>query len=833
MVEVPLFQVSVVLPTYNEAASLPWLVPEILRALDAQNLRGEIIVVDDDSPDGTARVAEQLAEDLPVRVIRRTHERGLATAALAGLRASRATVCAVMDADGSHPVPDMMAMVQMVLDDKAEIVVGSRRVRGGGSRDWPLFSQLKSRAAASLALGLTAMTDPTTGMMAVRRSLLESLELDPVGWKIVLEVVVKAHPSRLAEYPIVFTDRTAGENKQNLAVLGLYLLHMYRLYNFRFPAAVELLKFYLVGLFGIFVDLSAVAAAKHLWGLDTRLCQIIGFSLAVTSNYALNRRFSFRQAKRVPLIASYAAYLGTNLVGLTLRMLTIHVLMLLTSLDQQHGYLLLSALGIGVASFANFLGAKYFAFAPRTKRPSSDRTESLFPSPSTQSGRSQLTQGWLAVALGALLVGALNLSPSAQRSATENANTQLAQEITNDLRAFLRPPQNLELERHAGGEAPSYVLPALRGTPLFPLLLSVATRIGPYGMALLPALVFAVFLSACLSGLRPLDRRAASAAVWLAASAPWIVAQFSQLVPEPLAAACAALGFALLVRSEGKLRLLFGFLAGVCVGLGFAVNLWLILPGLSACSMYLVARTYEGAQAERARWARTSLWFFVGFGLAALSHLAVIAVLSRGDLEPWLDSVYLALFYSARVEQTPRATPLASWNYALWLVRDHGALLAPLCLGMPALTRRMNVTKRAFSAAVFAALLALIPLSIPAAQNPLYMAPMLAFIYMLTALSLVSSQNLPHHYRRVNRSAARFSLAVAAALCVGWSISAVCNLTVWSSALGHLAHIAVWSVPSVWMLREKPLIPTLLPCAVTSFALAALLTAWGPHGLPQ
>ena len=90
MAEAQPLDVSVVLPTYNEAASLPVLVPEIVRVLAADGLRGEVIVVDDDSPDGTADIAAQLGETLPVRVLRRTHERGLATAVIAGFELSRA-----------------------------------------------------------------------------------------------------------------------------------------------------------------------------------------------------------------------------------------------------------------------------------------------------------------------------------------------------------------------------------------------------------------------------------------------------------------------------------------------------------------------------------------------------------------------------------------------------------------------------------------------------------------------------------------------------------------------------------------------------------------------
>ena len=229
MLDEPRRDVSVVLPTYNESASLPVLIPRIVEVLHRAGLTGEVVVVDDASPDRTADVARQLAATLPVRVLERQGERGLATAVIAGFRMSRADVCVVMDADGSHPVEALPGMVRMILEDKAEIVVGSRHVPGGGSTDWPLFSQLKSRFAASLAVGLSGMTDPTTGYMAVRRSLVEKLTLDPVGWKIVLETVVKAHPARLAEVPIVFTDRTEGQSKMSGRIVREAIWMVWRL----------------------------------------------------------------------------------------------------------------------------------------------------------------------------------------------------------------------------------------------------------------------------------------------------------------------------------------------------------------------------------------------------------------------------------------------------------------------------------------------------------------------------------------------------------------------------------------------------------------------------
>ena len=177
-------------------------------------------------------------------------------------------------------------------------------------------------------------------------------------------------------------------------------------------------------------------------------------------------------------------------------------------------------------------------------------------------------------------------------------------------------------------------------------------------------------------------------------------------------------------------------------------------------------------------------------------------------------------------------SPASPWAYVQWLARDHGALLVLLMLGLPALTRRMSVPRRAFAGAVLGALLALVPLSIPVAKEPLYMAPALPFAYSLAGLALLAPDRLPPHYRRVNRIAARTSLTLAGLLVVGW-IGFVFfreRSPLWGSAL-HAAHVCVWSVPSLRVLSRKAVAPCVVPCALTSFVLAAVLTLAGPRDL--
>jgi dolichol-phosphate mannosyltransferase len=819
--------VSVVLPTYNESASLPVLVPRIAAALSAAGLAGEIIIVDDNSPDQTAEVARGLAATYPMQVLKRTEERGLATAVLRGFSMSEAEVCVVMDADGSHPVEALGGMVRLILEDKAEIVVGSRHVAGGGSSDWPLFSRFKSRFAASLTLGLTSMTDPTTGFMAIRRTLLPALKLDPVGWKIVLEIAVKAHPARLAEVPIIFTDREHGESKQSLGVLAEYFSHLYKLYKFRFPALIEFLKFCLVGLLGLFVDLSILSALKELGDVDLRLCQVFGFLGAVSFNFAINRRFSFEHARNTPLVSSYLAYVGANLVGLTLRMLVIQTLLSLTSLDQGRGYLLVSVIGILVATLVNFIGVKYFAFAtPRTREAEPSLRISLEPPamsrepPSAQAALSLVLLAGGVFFLASVLLGL-------PRTHDEQVNLIMADNIRDGMSGFVHPATT----PHFAGDWRHDALPSLGNTPIYPLLLAAFGALGEPGLAALTLITFALCLLGAYWAVSPVSNSGARATVLLLMSSPWLVGAFSLREFEPLVCALGVLAFAALLRAKGARALRWAFLAGALLGLGFAVKMWLVTPALFSALGFIVARAYTLPEAQLKQLPWVSAALMLGFGIFAASHLLFVALVSPSDLGAWIEWVYLGLFSGHGISaQKLSALPdgASRWAYLGFLLRDHGALLVPIALGLPSLTRRLGGLQRAWFAAVAFALLGLVPLSVPAAKEPLYMAPALPFLYGFAALCLVAPDYTPARYARVDRASAKLSIAIACTLMI---VSLVRVLGAHTEPtlllLLHCAHVAIWTVPSFRVLQHKPIKPVIVGCAFVSLLLAFALLSQG------
>ena len=211
--------ISVVVPTYNEAASIPELLQRTARALAGREW--EAVIVDDGSPDGTADVAERLAPAIPVKVVRRSGKLGLASAVVAGFTAARGDIFVVMDADLSHP-PEVVPRLVDAVADGADIAVGSRYVPGGGTVDWPLRRRVISRVACIMGNALVPVRDATSGFLALRPSVIEGAHLDPIGFKIGFEIMARGRYARVVEVPYVFRDRRAGSSKFGSREVWLY-----------------------------------------------------------------------------------------------------------------------------------------------------------------------------------------------------------------------------------------------------------------------------------------------------------------------------------------------------------------------------------------------------------------------------------------------------------------------------------------------------------------------------------------------------------------------------------------------------------------------------------
>jgi glycosyltransferase involved in cell wall biosynthesis len=223
--------VSVVVPTYNERGSLVTLYPEVCAALTPY--ASELIIVDDGSPDGTAAYAATLVGPVEVVVKNRGRKLGLATAVTDGFALARGSVIVVMDADGSHPPAAIPRLVEAVTGGGAEFALGSRYIAGGSSPGLSRSRRWISRGATILARPLVRVVDPMSGFFAFRRQVLTRCALSPLGFKIGLEIMVRCRPLPIAEIPITFRPRTAGESKLGQGEIGRYLRHIGRLYGFR------------------------------------------------------------------------------------------------------------------------------------------------------------------------------------------------------------------------------------------------------------------------------------------------------------------------------------------------------------------------------------------------------------------------------------------------------------------------------------------------------------------------------------------------------------------------------------------------------------------------
>ena len=229
---------TIVIPTYNEAGGIETLLTQLAEIFAANRLDGELVVVDDNSPDGTGAIVEKLTERYPVRCLHRAGKMGLSSGVIDGWNFARPDSVALgcMDADLSHDPNVVPKLVAAIASGKYGLAVGSRYVRGGGIANWPLKRKIASIVACAMAWPLTPIRDITSGFLLVRRDALTGIALDPIGFKIGLEVAAKARYGKVLEIPYVFKDRIVGESKLNGKEINNYLKQLRRLYTGRiFP----------------------------------------------------------------------------------------------------------------------------------------------------------------------------------------------------------------------------------------------------------------------------------------------------------------------------------------------------------------------------------------------------------------------------------------------------------------------------------------------------------------------------------------------------------------------------------------------------------------------
>jgi dolichol-phosphate mannosyltransferase len=238
-------QVSVIVPTLNEAENLPALVTRIAAALAGWPY--EILIVDDSSPDRTAEVCAELARAHPLRlIVRPATKEGLSGAVLQGMALARGEFLVVMDADLQHPPEQIPQLLAPLERGEADFVIGSRYTPGGTTQEqWGALRRMNSWLATLLARPFSGrVQDPMSGFFALKRQTYEGAErLTPLGYKIGLELMCKARVGRVREVPIHFGTRKGGRSKLTLKQQFRYLEHLSRLYDFTYPRASPIVKF--------------------------------------------------------------------------------------------------------------------------------------------------------------------------------------------------------------------------------------------------------------------------------------------------------------------------------------------------------------------------------------------------------------------------------------------------------------------------------------------------------------------------------------------------------------------------------------------------------------
>ena len=358
-----------IVPTYNEKDNIDELVQRVSKTIPG----AEIVIVDDNSPDGTSDRARELAKSYKMKVITRSGKLGLSSAVMEGFAAATGDILVVMDADLSHPPEKIPELVGKIESGEAEIVFGSRHVEGGSIENWPFYRKVVSKGAALLARGLTKVKDPMSGFFALKRSVIDGVTLDPVGYKIGLEILVKGKYSKVVEVPIRFANRKAGKSKLGGSEMLRYIDHVSMLYEHRRFWLGKYLKFALIGGIGTLINLAIFWIVAEVLDQTPFWAIAIAFVVADTNNYIWNRLWTFKSKGQIKF--QYPQFLIISVIGLALNELLFHVIVynLFPALEivPDKGSLLLvsvQALCILIISVFNFLANSAWTFRHDIRR---------------------------------------------------------------------------------------------------------------------------------------------------------------------------------------------------------------------------------------------------------------------------------------------------------------------------------------------------------------------------------------------------------------------------------------------------------------------------------
>lgn len=372
-------QVSVIIPTYNESQNILNILKSVRDNLP-KNIITEAIVIDDNSPDGTGQIVEEYIQNIQkfanhtIDIIHRSAKKGLSSAILNGISHARGQTIVIMDSDFSHPPQIIPKMIEALKQSQCDIVVASRYVTGGAIRGWSLKRKLISKIATKIAKkGLHVQADdPMSGFFAFKRNIINGLKFDAIGYKMLLEILVKTKGVNVKEIPYTFTNRRLGASKLDMSTIFDYIRSVWRLYRYGQPSekqekrtSVKFLskasRFYTVGASGLgvnyLVSLLLASGIGELWYLHAN---IIGIFSSMTTNFLLNKSWTFEdrdlavrktslQYLKFVLFSSFGALVQLGMVYMLVESYAI-------------AYPAALILAVMTASFGNFILNKKWTF---------------------------------------------------------------------------------------------------------------------------------------------------------------------------------------------------------------------------------------------------------------------------------------------------------------------------------------------------------------------------------------------------------------------------------------------------------------------------------------
>ena len=372
-------QVSIIIPTYNESENIIQVLKSIGDHLP-RNVWVEAIVVDDNSPDGTGKVVEDYITDsqneaeYSINVIHRKAKSGLSSAILDGIQHSSSETVVVMDSDFSHPPKIIPQLVEELSTSDCDIVIASRYTKGGEVSGWSTKRKLISKGATGIAkagLGVNE-SDPMSGFFAFKRKILEGIKFDAIGYKMLLEILVKTKGAKVKEIPYTFTDRTRGSSKLDSSTMFDFVTSVWRLYRYGHATKVsdtrtsvrfisKAGRFYTVGASGLLVNyvvsLLLADSVVNFWYIHAT---VIGIAVSMTSNFILNKIWTFedRNFEAKKTLAQYGKFVGFSSLGALIQLGMVYVLVD----NYQIIYPLALIIAVIIAASSNFILNKKWTF---------------------------------------------------------------------------------------------------------------------------------------------------------------------------------------------------------------------------------------------------------------------------------------------------------------------------------------------------------------------------------------------------------------------------------------------------------------------------------------